>query len=261
MFKFKISMISDCLFILLTSFLLFFTFLFYLLKNNAKAIALSLPFSIIVFCIYMILLKSKRGKLKVKREDEKSYIKCVNSLCLSPFEKAKNTVFLTLERLGKKPFMTDTGILCEDDFFFINFTYDSITTGGITEAYKKTPQGKNLVYVGVTFSDDAIAFTEGFLNRIKLLPLSELFVYMKKHCTIPDGGFVPNVKKIGFLSMLKGTFDKGKAKKFALYGGFLLIMSRFVFFPIWYIISGSLFLIYAITIKFFAPKPIEKTYI
>ena len=96
---------------------------------------------------------------------------------------------------------------------------------------------------------------------MKLAPLSEFFPLLKKALTLPEGGVLPNKKKAGFFNLLKATFIKGKAKTLALYGSFLLIMSRFVFFPIWYIISGSIFLIYAITIKFFAPKPIEKTYI
>ena len=261
MVKFKISTVSDCLFILLTSFVLFFTISFYLLKNNVTAILLSLPLSLITFCTYMIICKNKRGKLKVKREDEERFLKCTNALCLASEKDSKQVVFNTLERLNKRPLLTDDGIICENDFFYVNFSYDSITIGGVTEAYKKTPKGKNLFYVGVSYSQEAKDFADGFSNRIKLIPLNELFPVLVKVHTLPEGGTLPIKKKVGFIQLVKQSFNKEKARKFALYGGFLLVMSRFVFFPIWYIISGSTFLIYAITIKFFAPKPIEKTFI
>ncbi|MBR2385137.1 MAG: hypothetical protein IKA99_05990 [Clostridia bacterium] len=209
----------------------------------------------------MLIYKKKKGKLDVKREDEENFLKCVNALCFANSEDNTHRIFLTLERLGKKPFLTEDGILCGTDFFFVNFSYDKITIGNIVEAYKKTPQGKRLVYLSVDFSDEAKSFADGFNSRIALIPLSDFFALLQKTSTLPEGGMLPKTKKLGFINLIKATFSKTKAKSLAFYGSILLIMSRFVFFPIWYIITGSIFLIYAITVKFFAPKPIEKTYI
>ena len=207
------------------------------------------------------MAKKKKGVLAVKKEDEERFLKCTGALCLASELENVKLVFSTLEKLGKKPYLTEDGILCGSDFFFVNFSYDPITVNGVVIAYKKTPKGKNLVYLGISFSNEATAFADGFYSRIKLVALSEFFPILKKAQTLPEGGFLPNKKKLGFLNLLKGTFSRGKARTFATYGSFLLVMSRFVFFPIWYIISGSIFLIYAITVKFFAPKPIEKTFI
>ena len=261
MSNFKISVISDALFVLFSSFLTSFTIVFYFLKNNTLSILIAIPISIIFFCAYALIYKKKKGKLAVKREDEERFLKCTNSLCLASNEENVKRVFLTLERLGKKPFLTEDGILCEGNFFFVNFNYDSATTGNVADAYKKTPQGKNLVYLGVNFTEDAINFADGFYPRIKLVPLSEFFPLLQKALTLPEGGFLPKRKKTGFFNLVKATFSKTRAKTLALYGSFLLIMSRFVFFPIWYIITGSIFVLYAITVKFFAPKPIEKTFL
>ena len=261
MSKFRISAISDGLFIIFSSFLTAFTILFYLLKNNVRAILISLPLSVITFCVYMLIKNKKKGVLAVKKEDEERFLKCTGALCLASDMENLKRVFETLEKLGKKPFWTEDGILCNSDFFFVKFNYDPISVNGVVDAYKKTPKGKNLVFLGVNFSIEATAFVDGFGSRIKLVALSEFFPLLKKVQTLPEGGFLPSRKKTSFLNLLKATFSKGKAKTFATYGSFLLIMSRFVFFPVWYIISGSLFLIYAITIKFFAPKTIEKTFI
>ncbi len=261
MLKIKISVISDALFVLFSSFVLFFTITFYFLKDNLFAILISVFLSIITFCAYMLLYKKKRGKLKIKREDEESFLKCTNALCFSSDEDCKKTVFTALERINKKPVKAENGIICGEDFFFINFSYDSITAGGVTNAYKQTPKGKNLVYLGVSFTPEATDFANGFSGRIRVIPLSEFFVILKETNTLPEGGILPKENKISFFELLKASFSREKAKKFALYGAFLLAMSRFVFFPVWYIISGSIFLIYAITIKFFAPKPIEKTFL
>ena len=82
---------------------------------------------------------------------------------------------------------------------------------------------------------------------------------MKKNKTLPEGGFIPKKAKTKISTLFLSTFDRKKVKTFTLYGVALLIMSNFVFFPIWYIISGSIFLAYAIIIKFFAPKPTYKS--
>ena len=261
MFKFKISEISDGLFVLGASFWVAFICSYYFFKNNITAIVFSIPASLIVFCIYTLRRRKKKGKMQIKREDEERFLKCLNALCFMAKDESENLVFTTLERLGKTPTKVDFGIACGDDFFIVKFSYAQIGVDEVVKAYKRTPKSKNLIFIGTAFSTESIDFADGFEKRIRLIGLTEFFPLMKKADTLPDGGFIPKKKKVGFLTLLKATFKKGKAKTYALYGGFLLIMSKFVFYPLWYIIWGSVFLIYAITIKFFAPTPTEKDFL
>ncbi len=261
MFKFKISFVSDSIFVFGATFLLSFIISYYFFKDNAPSIAISLPFGIICLCLFLIINKKKRGKLSIKKEDEENFLKCLSAVCLASREENEDLVFRTLDRLGKKPIKVLGGITTEDYFFKVKLTYDQVTADGVVKAYKNSPKGKNLAFVGVKFSDEATTFAEGFEKRIKLIPLTELFPLLKKTDNLPEGGYIPQKKKASFLTLLKGTFKKGKAKTYAVYGVFLLIMSRLVFYPIWYIISGSIFLIYAITIKFFAPSATEDTFL
>lgn len=261
MFKFKLSDISDGLFILLSSFSISFVILYYYLKNNVNSILLSVALSIIVFCLYMIIKRKKKGKLSIKKEDEESFIKCVNAMCLLSNKECFDIIYETLLRLKKEPIKVKNGIVVGENFIYCKFTYDKINVSSVISAYKISPKGKNLVYLGVEFSPECVDFVTGFIKRIKLIKLSEVFPLMKETNTIPQGGFLPLKKKIGFFTLIKQSFSKKKAKGYALYGIALLIMSNFVFFPLWYIISGSILLLYAITIKFFAPTPTEKTFL
>ncbi len=260
MFKFKISEISDGLFILGSAFLIGFVIAFYFLRNNVTSILVAIPCAVLTFSVYMLFLKKKKGKLLIKREDEEKYIKCANALCLESRAFSEQMVFDTLCAVGKNPVKVASGIVCENNFYFVKFTYDKISVGSVANAYKKTPKSKNLVFLAITFEQDALTFASSFFTRIRLVTLIELFPLLQKHGTLPKGGFLPREKKPSFLALLKATFSRQKSKTFALYGAFLLIMSRFVFFPVWYIISGCAFLIYAITIKFFAPKPTYKSF-
>lgn len=261
MFKFKISEISDGIFVFGGSFLTAFVVSFYFLKNNVTAIVLSIPVALIVFCAYTLLKRKKKGKLQIKREDEERFLKCLNALCFMSKQEWENIVFTTLERLGKSPIKVDFGIVYEENFVQVKFCYGQIGLDEIVKAYKKTPKSKNLIFIGTAFTTESQDFVLGFEKRICLVPLSEFFALMKQTDNLPEGGFIPKKKKVGFLTLLKGTFKKEKAKTYALYGGFLLIMSRFVFYPLWYIISGSVFLIYAITIKFFAHSQVENDFL
>ena len=261
MFKIKISEISDGLFVIIASFLLSFVFAFYFFKDNVSSIIVSLPFSGAVFCAYLLCHKKKKGRLAIKREDEERYVKCLNALCLMSREEGENVVFKALDRLGKNPLKVIGGLVSGDNFYYVNFSYDSVSAGGIVKAYKQTPKGKNLVFVGVSFSEDGVNFAKGFEKRITLVPLTDLFPLLKQTDCLPDGGFIPKKQKIGAIKLLRATFNPKRSKTFALYGIFLLAMSRFVFFPVWYIVSGSIFLIYALAIKFFAPKSTDSTFL
>ena len=261
MFKFKVSEISDGLFIFGSVFLIAFVIGFYFLKNNVTSILVAVPCAVVLFSAYMLFLKKKKGKLLIKREDEEKFIKCANALCLENRIFGENLIFSTLLSLGKTPQKVTGGIVCENNFYYVKFTYNKITVGEVAHAYKLAPKSKTLVFVAIAFESEALTFASSFFTKITLLSLNEIFPILKKANTLPSGGFIPKEHKTSIINLLKQTFQRQKAKTFAFYGAFMLIMSRFVFFPVWYIISGSLFLIYAITIKFFAPKPFEKIFI
>lgn len=258
MVKFKISEISDGLFIILISFLSAVVFCYYFLKNGFLTLLTAIAVSLLFFTLYLIIRQKKKGKLLIKREDEEKFIKCLNALCLSDSAQAERYVFETLLRLDKNPVKVDGGIICNEHFFFTHFSYDKITISEIVNAYKLTPKGKNLCFIGISFLPESEDFANSFISRIKLIPLNELFPLMKQVDCIPDGGFIPSKKKVRLLTLFKASFSHKKVRSFTLYGISLLIMSNFVFYPIWYIVSGCSFLFYAILIKFFAQKPIQK---
>lgn len=259
--KIKIPEISNGLFVLLLSFIISFVITFYFVKDNILSIFLAVAVSLFVFCLYSLYIRKKTGKLAIKREDEESYIKCVNAMCFLSREQCEKVIFDTLSSLNKSPVKTMGGITVENKFFYFKFSYDKITVTDIIRAYKKTPQSKNLCFIGISFSQDCEDFINGFESRISLIPFSKFFPLIKKTGNIPDGGFLPKKRKAGFKSLLISSFSKKKIKPFTFYGLALIIMSNFVFFPIWYIISGCLFLIYAILIKFFAPPITSDTFL
>ena len=261
MFKFKISEFSDAIFVFISSFLLSFIFCYYFFKDNAVPIIISVPVGIIFICLFLLYAKKKKGKMQVKREDEERFIKCLNALCLKSKSECDDLIFNVLQKLEKSPIKVENGVVFGDEFYYADFCYDSVTPSKIIKAYKQTPKSKNLVFLSITFSNESVTFIRDFGKRIRLIPLTEFFPVLKQTESIPDGGFIPKKQKLGIKQLIIATFDRKRAKTFTIYGIVLIIMSKFVFFPLWYIISGSIFLIYALAVKFFAPTPTEKFFI
>ena len=139
MFKFKISDISDGLFVLISSFTISFVLSYFFLKNSTLAIIVSIAFCFAVFGLFEIIRKKKKGKLSIKREDEEKFIKCVNAMCLLDNHKAEQIIFETLFRHEKKPIKVTNGIVCQETFFYCKFSYDKITISDVVNAFKKTP--------------------------------------------------------------------------------------------------------------------------
>ena len=94
---------------------------------------------------------------------------------------------------------------------------------------------------------------------MKLVDFPKLYFLLKENECLPPLGEseknVPPKKRIRILAVFVAAFDKKKARTFAFYGILTLILGRFSFYPVYYTVTGCLFLIYAVVTKFFAPRP------
>lgn len=257
---FKISFVSDCIFVFVFSFLVFFTPISYYISGKAAAIIISACFSVITLALFCLASKKKYGKTTLKKADEKKYSELKNYLLLADDKEVEKILFEMLEKSESQPISSKNGLFISDGRkVAYKFSARPLGVDEVIEAYKSTPKNTSLAFFSTAFDTEALKFAENLSPRIKLVDFSALYSLLSKYDCIPEiPTDAPPLKKrsLGIIKTAIESFDKKKAKNFAFYGFITLVLSRFAMYKIYYIATGCLFIIYAIILKFFA-KPKE----
>ena len=230
------------------------------MNGKTAAIIISACFSVITLALFCLASKKKYGKITLKKADEKKYSELKNYLLLADDKEIEKTLFAMLEKSESQPISSKNGLFISGGRkVAYKFSARPLGVDEIIEAYKSTPKNTSLVFFGTAFDSEAVRFSESLSLRIKLVDFSALYLLLAKYDCMPEiPTDTPPVKKrsLGIIKTMIESFDKKKAKNFAFYGFITLVLSRFVMYKIYYIITGCLFIIYAIILKFFA-KPKE----
>ena len=259
MSKFKISYISDCVFVFFLSFILFYAPLSYLLKRRIPSLIASFFGAIIALTVFIFVSGKKTGALAVKKSEEEEYMKCKNAFLLSDDKIVEQTMLRFLKKTKNQAQATKHGFALPDNTrAFYKFSSRPIGADEIIEAYKFSPKGCSIIFYAVSFDEKAVGFAKNLGMRITLVDFPSLFPMLKENnCTLlpPDDDLAgPSEYKPKIPAILISAFDRKKAKTFAFYGALTLIRGRFVAFKIYYTIVGCLLLLFAVILIFFAPK-------
>lgn len=260
MSKFKISYISDCIFVFGLSFLVFYAPLCYFVKKRLPSAVIALFSSVIALTLFIFVSRKRTGRLAIKKSEEKLYSDCRNAFLISDEKTINQTMFRLLRIIKNQAKPIKNGfVLPKNERAIYKFTSKPLGADEIINAYKSSPKGSSILFFGISFDESAREFAKNLGIRIKLVDFTELFLLLKENdCLLSNPENTNDIVKIDgkkkLLLLLISAFDKKKAKTFAFYGVLTLFLSRFVAYPIYYTIIGCVFLIYAVIAKFFAPN-------
>ena len=255
--KYLFSYVVDGVFFLAVTFFAASTAFVFYTRGRAGGYVAAAFLTAAVGAIYVFTAKRKIASLRLRQKNEKNYL-CARQTLLLSDEKTILTVFTDYLSKKGKTIQKENGFLVSgENFVCWKLSYDGLTVGDVVSFYKLTPKGKRLVLIGDEFTEKATDFAKGFSGRIRLLPLVSLFPELREYGCLPETDFpaLPERKK-NLRAVLRHSFDKKKGKKYALYGIFLLLFSYFVFYPLWYVVSGCAMIVYAIAVTLFAPAPL-----
>ncbi len=264
MSKFKISYISDCIFVFFLSCVLFYAPLSYLLKRRVPSLVAAFFGAVIALTFFIFVSRKKTGALAVKKSEEEEYMKCKNAFLLSDDKIVEQTMLRFLKKTKNQAQATKHGFALPDNTrAFYKFSSRPIGADEIIEAYKFSPKGCSIIFYAVSFDERAVDFAKNLGMRVTLVDFPSLFPLLKENnCTLlpPDGDIAePTEHKPKLSAIFISAFDRKKAKTFAFYGALTLILGRFVTFKIYYTVVGCLLLLFAVVLIIFAPKsPVGK---
>lgn len=261
MTKFRISYISDCIFVFLLSFMFFYAPTSFFIKIKPASAVVSFFASVICLAVFIFVSRKKHGALAIKKSEEEIFLGYKNFFLLTDDETIKNSILKLFKKLKNQAVQTKNGIaLPNGNRVFYKFTARPVGADEIIGAYKSVPKGCSAIFLAISFAPDAQDFAKNLEFRIKLVDFPKLYLVMKENDCLPPKNpdfenHVVTSKKTKIKFIFLSLFDKKKAKTFAFYGILTLFLSRFVAFPIYYTVVGCLFLCYALAVKFLAKQP------
>ena len=247
----KLSNFTDTL---ISTFVIFITsvaLLNYLDLQFYTKILLSLTFS--TACAYFTLKRSRNcyQKYILNKKEQELFDSILYQMKINDFlinqEIIKNTLIacnIEIKRIKNK-------IYYEDYLIFNLFSFEEISTKSIIKCYKKTPKNKKTLIFCSNVSSEGTEFLKDFSNRIKFLEFKELFLLMKKSNTFPTITDKRIEKKKDYKVILRQLFSKKYSGKFFYSGITMLVFSFFVFFPVYYLVIGTILCILGLVCRFY----------
>lgn len=234
--RINLPLILDTAFAALCAFLLFFTSLRYYTKNVVIALTFGIAAGVL-FGLLSFLYQSKKHdkKLMISRDEKNKKLLSLH-LSLSSDEYILN-LFSKLFEGGE---IHGGKIITEECAYFPQFTMQPLNEDEVAKVIKFDTDRKKIILC-CKKSAEAVILAETFLIEIR--DLNEIYPALKENELLPEKYVYEGAKKIGFFKKIKSRFSRKLCAPLFWSGAALLALSYFTFFPIYYIVSGSVMLI------------------
>ena len=135
----------------------------------------------------------------------------------------------------------------EKYIYLFCFLPDELSTGDALSLIKKVDySSKQIVLFSNAFSKNLIDISNAL--KISLISTEKIYSNLKEsYPEFLDNLEILDTKKFKF----SGLFQKKNGIRFILYGSILELLSLITFFPIYYVLSGAVFIIYGLITLFF----------
>ena len=255
----RLSTVSDSL---LYSFIVFCLFLT-TIGRSIRPIGLRLLIAFFVslpFLIGVYLVKQyKDAKNYYFKKDEKECEKHIASLCFLTDKQLNDYFKQLLQKADVDYSIMQNKILIKGKYLLhLHFTLDELEQTVVAKAFINTPKEYICAVLGNRFSQNCIDLESRLMGRILLIDAKAVYMLMKNNDFYPKSVFGDEKPQKNFIKIIKASFTKKRAKRFALTGCALLFMSLIVFYPVYYIVAGCLLVALAVLAFFFGKNPTEK---
>lgn len=257
---FNFSFFSDLLFCAFSSFLLTIVISSYFLGtpfNLIFSICLSLIFTLFAFK-YFYSKRYKKRLLEIRKKEQDAV---TSNLCfytkpklLSLFEKAFSLKGERVEKRTTHLFLPD-----KNQALFFVFSFDGVKKVDVVKAFNKLKENQTALIYAIDFLAETENFAKRFNGRIILQNGNTVYNLLKETNLLPKKSTPLSQEKTKKASL--GNFlERKNSTRYFLFGGLFLLLSFIVPFKIYYIVIGSLLMIFALVLKFFIKdKEMENT--
>ena len=257
--NFSFTALADAVFSAFLTFILSFV-LFNYFTVRPYSMILAVCVALFFALVFYKLFSSKRLGRKIKEGEHASYEKVMTALCFTSKTAVLSLFEKSLKAAGKEV-TKRRNALAETKENLVHvpvFSFEDVTKTDIVKAFNLLNKTERAVIYAENYTAGVKSFAERFNGRIILKNGKDAYKLLKNgdnlsEIAVPD----LNVSR-KYPSGIKTLFNSKKAKKYAILGLVFLAMSYFVPIKTYYVICGSVFLVFALLTKLFGrPHVVE----
>ncbi|MGN1077468.1 MAG: hypothetical protein ACI4ST_03040, partial [Candidatus Gallimonas sp.] len=196
--------------------------------------------------VFLLIFRNHRKKTLTKKEQEKRDALMLH-LALEKEERVRASLVTALVAEGKNAHCEKGGIGTEDGLIVPRFTMQPLSADEAARLIRE--YGPSFTIACNALSPEAEKLLGSF--GLKAVRGDEIYTLFSRTETTPSPLICGEIPRRTVRQKLRRTFSKTNARPFFVSGLLLLIMSLFTFFPTYYLISGSVLLLCAVTVRIF----------
>lgn len=252
--KFKLPITADLCFIFASVFFVAYAVFLNAKLNLAACLALSTIVAFIISaCVAVVLIKLKDKKfISDLNKQEKLLLK--DYLILTERSEVIDVFVKYFEKNGSLTSENNTFLTLKNKNVAVIpiFKYEKVTTADVVEVYRKLNHFK-VVVLGCEFTAETLNLIKNESLNISVFNIDDIYFSLKSSDLLPPLNTEVKNKKSS-LKNLKKFFNKKYFKYFFISGIITLLTSSISYFPVYYVVFGSVMLIISAACKFFSPE-------
>lgn len=246
--KIDFPFVADVVFYTLAAFILSLGLLRYFHAPYALAITLALLFAIACGGMVFLALYRRRRKRATGKKEREERDALLLHFALEKEERVRAALVEALCADGKEAHCGEDEIVAGEEILIPRFTMQPLSADEVARLIRR--YGKTSFTIACnTLSPEAEKLLAPF--GLKAMRCDEVYALFSRTGTMPSPLICGEIPRRSARQKLRRTFSKSNARPFFVSGFLLLVMSLFTFFPLYYLISGSVLMISAITVRFF----------
>ena len=246
--KIDFPLIADVLFYGVAAFFLSVGFLRYFKISLALSVALACLFALSAAGIVFLIAYRNHRKRNLSKKEREERDALLLHLALEKEERVRAALLLAFKADGKENAHCEGDGLEADGLYLPRFSMQPISADEIAKLIRE--------YHGSQFTlvcNDLTAEAEKLLDRfgLKTMKGNEIYSLFSRTDTVPSPLILGEVPRKSAKRTFRRIFSKKSARPFFTSGILLLFMSLFTFFPVCYLVSGTVLMLLAVTVRSF----------
>lgn len=235
--------------------ILFYTACTWLLSFGVlRFLGIPLPFSVLVSVLFalaaltassFLILRGRRKKLRGKREREARDALLLH-LALEKEERVRAEILKALLADGQEAELCGDGLLSNGTILLPKFTMEPLSADMVASFLREYGE-KPFCVLCNSLSEAAEKLLSSFGK--KAMKGDEVYALFARTNAAPSPLICSKLPRRTAKTRIRSAFSRGNARPFFLSGALLLVMSLFVLFPVYYLVTGGVLVVTSVFVR------------